>query len=150
MARLFLQKTLSGWIPNDEEAAEYHKKLKPGQIVAVEMKIPRNLYHHRLIFALLQLTYQNLPEQYETRWPSFDHFRKSVAIEAGHCEELVSSQGEVYRIPGSLSFDTLDELQFTKVSAAMMTVCAQILDMSEPELAGEVSRYADDRYGRAA
>lgn len=148
MARVFLKRTLSGFVPVDEDGAEDARKFAVGQIYRAEIVKPRSYQHHKLIMALLTLTYQNLPERLGGRWPSFDHFRKAIAVESGHCEELVSSQGEVYRIPGSLSFDSLDELAFTKVSAGMMTICAQILDMSEPELAGEVSRYADDRYGR--
>jgi len=150
VAKVFLRRTLTGFAPADADAEEAMKGYKVGGIYRAEVVKPRSYQHHKLIMALLTLTYRNLPEKYESRWPSFDHFRKAVAVEAGHCEELVSSSGEIYRIPGSLSFDSLDEIQFTRVSAAMMTVCATILDMSEPELAGEVSRYADDRYGRAA
>lgn len=150
MAKVFLKRTLAGFIPVDEDGAADIRAYKVGEIYRADIVKPRNYHHHKLIMALLSLTWKNLPEHYEQRWTSFDQFRKAIAVEAGYCEELISSQGEVYRIPGSLSYDALDELEFTKVSAAMMTVCATILDMSEPELAGEVSRYADDRYGRVA
>jgi hypothetical protein len=150
VADLFLKRTLSGFAPADEEAEAAVRGYKVGQIYRAKVTKPRSYAHHKLIMALLTLTYRNLPEQYESLWPSFDSFRKGIALDAGHCEEVITSTGEIFRIPGSLSYDALDELAFTKVSAAMMTVCARILDMSEPELAGEVSKYADQSYGVAA
>jgi hypothetical protein len=150
MARIFLKRTLAGFALADADGIELARKFKVGEVYRADIVKPRSLAHHRLIMALLQLTWQNLPEQYEGRWRSFEHFRKAMAIEAGHCDEIVSSAGEIYRVPGSLSFDALDESSFTTVSSAMMSVCAQILDMSQPDLAGEVSRYADQHYGVAA
>lgn len=150
MAKVFLRRTLTGFAPADADAEEAMKGYKVGGIYRAEVVKPRSYQHHKLIMALLTLTYQNLPEKYEVLWPSFDSFRKAIALEAGHVEIVKRRDGEIVEIPGSLSYDALDEIGFTRVSAAMMTVCATILDMSEPELAGEVSRYADDRYGRAA
>lgn len=150
MASLFLRKTLSGFVPQDEQAEAYLKALKFGQVVRAEVKIPRNYKHHALIFTLLSLTYKNLPEQYEPLWPSFDKFRKAVAFEVGHRDETVLKDGTIIEGPGSLSYDALDEAAFTRVSGAMMTWCANLLDMHEPELAAEVSRYCDASYGAAA
>lgn len=150
MARLFLRKTLSGFAPADEQAQELHKSYKLGEIYRADVVKPRSWAHHKLIMALLTLTYRNLPERYEILWPSFDKFRKSVAFDVGHREETVLRDGTVIEGPGSLSYDALDEVEFTKVSAAMMTWCAETLDMSQPDLAAEVSRYADQHYGRAA
>jgi hypothetical protein len=62
----------------------------------------------------------------------------------------VTLHGEVIRLPASLSYDALDEVTFTQVFGAMMTVCAQILGMENPELEAEVSKYCDENYGRAA
>lgn len=148
MADLFLTRTLRGFEPSDAAAAEYHKALKIGQTVRATVKIPRSGPHHRLIFALLQLCYQNLPEKYAELWRSFDQFRKAIALEAGHVEIIKRRDGEIVQVPGSLSFDALDEREFTKVAGAMMSICAALLDMVESELAAEVSRYSDASYGR--
>lgn len=142
MAELHLRTTLRGFEPADEQAEAYRRALKIGTVVRATVKIPRYGPHHRMVFALLQLTYSNLPERYAGMWPSFDHFRKAVAVEAGHFEEVIARSGEIYRIPGSLSFDALDELQFDRVSKAMLRVCAEILQVTEPELAEEVARAA--------
>jgi hypothetical protein len=100
--------------------------------------------------ALLTLTWRNLPDQYAQTWSNFDSFRRAVACEAGHCEELISPSGEVFRVPGSLSYDAMDQTLFDKVFPAMMTVCSNLLRMNAPELEAEVSKYADQNYGAAA
>ena len=146
MARIFLKKTLSGFLPADEPSAEACKKFKVGEIYRADVVKPRSYQHHKLIMALLNLTYEN-----QERYASFDVFRKAVAFAAGHVTEYPSLDGEIIREADSLSYDRLDEIEFTRVAGAMMTVCAHILgDMDIGELEAEVSRYADEHYGRAA
>lgn len=145
MARLYLKKTLTGFAPADEETRQLGRKYKLGEIYRAEVVKPRSYQHHKLCMALLSLTYQN-----QERYTNFDSFRKAVAMAAGHCEELHTLDGEVLKLPGSLSYDALDEVEFTQVMAAMMTVCCGILGMTAPTLEAEVSRYADENYGRVA
>lgn len=144
MARLYLKRTLSGFVPADEPSAELARKYKTGEVYRADVVKPRSYAHHKLCMALLTLTYQN-----QERYGNFDDFRKAVAMAAGHSREYVGIDGEIWREAGSLSYDALDEVEFTRVMGAMMTICAQILDVTEPELAGEVSRYADESLYRA-
>jgi hypothetical protein len=145
MARLYLKKTLTGFVPADEETRMLGRKYKLGEIYKADVVKPRSYQHHKLCMALLNLTYQN-----QERYTNFEEFRKAVAMAAGHCEELHTLDGEVLKLPGSLSYDALDEVEFTQVMAAMMSVCCGILGMNAPELEAEVSKYADDNYGRVA
>ncbi|MCC7463318.1 MAG: DUF1367 family protein [Gammaproteobacteria bacterium] len=144
--KLFLRKTVSGFAPADEAARDAWQKYKLGEIYRADITKPRSYQHHKLCMALLSLTFQN-----QDKYASFEHFRKAVAIEAGHVEELITLQGEVLLQPKSISYDALDEVEFTKVFGAMMTVCCRILgDIGADELEAEVSRYADQHYGAAA
>jgi hypothetical protein len=145
MARLYLKKTLTGFAPADEETRELGRKYKAGEVYRADVVKPRSYKHHCLCFALLNLTFLN-QEQYD----NFDSFRKAVAMEAGHCEEFHTLDGEVLRVPKSMSYDTLDEVEFTKVFGALMTVCCKILGTTAPILEAEVSKYADQNYGRVA
>lgn len=146
MARLYLRKTLSGFAPADEPSADLAKKYKIGEVYRADVVKPRSYQHHKLCFALLNLTYSN-----QERYSNFEDFRKAVAIAAGHTEELVTLHGEIIRLPASLSYDSLDEITFTQVFGAMMTVCAEILGgLGRDELEAEVSKYCDENYGRAA
>jgi hypothetical protein len=146
MATLFLKKTLGGFIPADEPSMEIARKYKVGEIYRADVVKPRNYRHHCLIMSLLTLTYEN-----QERFDNFTNFRKAVAYAAGHIVEYPSLDGEIIREADSLSYERLDELAFTKVSSAMMTVCAHILgDLGIEELEAEVSRYCDEKYGAAA
>ena len=145
MARMYFKKTLRGFEPADEPSLEVTKKYKLGEIYRADVVKPRSYKHHKLCFALLNLTYSN-----QERYANFEDFRKAVAIAAGHTEELVTLHGEIIRLPASLSYDALDEVEFTKVFGAMMTVCCSILGLTSPELEAEVSKYADENYGAAA
>jgi len=151
MARMFLKRTLSGFVPADEASLQLCKKFKQGEAYRADVVKPRSYQHHKLCLALLNLTYDNLPEKYAKSYASFDQFRYAVAMEAGHCESFVSLHGEIMTQPRSISYDEIpDDIEFGKVMAAMMTVCARILDVAEPQLAIEVSRYADAHYGAVA
>lgn len=146
MARLYLRRTLTGFVPADDPSLEVIKKFKVGEIFRGDIVKPRSYQHHKLILALLNLTYEN-----QERYTSFDVFRKAVAFAAGHVIEYPSLDGEIIREADSLSYDRLDEIEFTQVAGAMMTVCAHILgDMDLQELEAEVSRYADEHYGMRA
>jgi hypothetical protein len=151
MARMFLKRTLSGFVPADEASLEVCKKFKQGEAYRADVVKPRSYNHHKLCLALLNLTYDNLPEKFARSFASFDQFRYAVAEEAGHIESYVNLQGEIKTKPRSISYDEIpDDVEFGRVMAAMMTVCARILDVTEPMLAIEVSRYADAHYGAAA
>lgn len=145
MARLYLRKTLTGFIPADEESRSLGQKFKRDQVYRAEVVKPRSYRHHKLCFALLNLTFSN-QDQYD----NFENFRKAVAMASGHCEEFHTLDGEVLKVPKSLSYDALDEIEFTAVFGAMMTVCCKILGVTAPMLEAEVSKYADQNYGRVA
>lgn len=160
MAEIFLKRTLAGTLaPTDEHAEAYIRALKVGRPVRAKVSVPRNYRHHCLIMALLTLSFRNLPETIDINghrvptkdlWPTFDTFRRSVAYDVGHREQTPLKDGTIVEGPGSLSYEALDEVTFTRVSGAMMAWCANMLDMVEPELAAEVSRYADETYAGAA
>jgi hypothetical protein len=138
VARLYLKKTLRGFEPADEPSQEAWKKYKLGEVYRGDVVKPRSYKHHKQIMALLTLTFEN-----QDRYGDFESFRKAVAMAAGHTEELVTLHGEIVRLPASISYDALDEVEFTQVAGAMMTVCCQILgDIGAYELQAEISRYA--------
>lgn len=146
MARLYLRKTLSGFIPADEPSLEIARKYKLNEVYRADVVKPRSYAHHKLIMALLNLTFAN-----QELYTNFEMFRKAVAVAAGHVDELVTVDGEIIKLPKSLNYDTLDEVEFTTVSGAMMTVCCRLLKgIGAEELEAEVSKYADDHYGAVA
>ncbi len=151
MARIYLKRTLSGLVAADEPSMALLRKYKVGEVYRADIVKPRSYQHHKLCMALLQMTYEHLPEKYAQSIPTFKKFRQAVALEAGHCEAFVTLNGEFTTVPKSLSYDAIpDDAEFGEVMAAMMTICAKILQISKPELEAEVAKYADEHYGRAA
>jgi len=146
MARLYLRRTLNGFVPADDASHDVARKFKVGDVYRSDVVKPRSYQHHKQIMALLNLTFEN-----QERYRDFETFRKAVAIAAGHFTTYPTLDGEIITEAGSLSYDALDEVEFSRVAAAMMTVCAHLLhDMDLTELEAQVSIYANEHYGRAA
>ena len=148
---MYLRKTLTGFVCADEPSLEVHRKYKTGEVYRADVVKPRSYQHHKLCLSLLQLTYANLPEARVSQFPTFLKFRKAIAEASGHVEEYTTIDGEIKTMPGSLSYDAIpDDVEFGRIMGGMMTICARLLDIAESELAGEVSKYADQNYGAAA
>lgn len=146
MAKCFAKRTLTGWVPSDDQAIAIHKRQKLGVIVRMDIVQPRNYKHHCMFMSLLELTFMN-QSKYTNDWA----FRTAVALEAGHVREFITLDGEIHLVPMRYSYDDIpDEKDFTDAFAKAMTVCAGILKIEAPELEEEVSKYADQHYGRAA
>jgi hypothetical protein len=143
----FIRKTLTGWVPADDQAQAIHKREKVGQVYRADIVQPRNYRHHCMFMALLDLTFQN-----QSKWTDDWAFRSAVALEAGHVRQFVTLDGEMHFVPLRYSYDDIpDEQDFTVAFGKAMSVCAGILKMQDlDELEAEVSRYADEHYGRAA
>lgn len=143
----FIRKTLTGWVPNDDQAKHIHNRQKLNQVSRADIVQPRNYRHHCMFMALVELTFQN-QQTYKDEWA----FRSAVALEAGHVKQFVTLDGEIHLVPLRYSYDDIpDEQDFSIAFGKAMTVCARILRMENlDELEAEVSRYADEHYGRAA
>src|SRR3982750_3183039 len=92
MARIYLKRTLTGFVPADEASAAHCKRFKQGHAYRADVVKPRNYKHHKQCMALLNLTFENLPEKYAQTYPTFDMFRYAVALESGHAEAFVTLQ----------------------------------------------------------
>lgn len=146
MAELFLRRTLAGFSPADAPSEEAWRKCKVGEVYRARVTKPRNYKHHCHFMALLSLTFEN-----QERYTNPRMFRRAVALEAGHVEQVITLDGEVHLIPLSYSYDEIpDEDDFTRRFGEAMAVCARILRMGAPELEAEVSKYALEHYGAAA
>ena len=69
VARLYLRRVLTGFVAADEESDAAMRRYKVGEVYRADVVRPRSWQHHKLIMALLSLTYKNLPEKYATLWP---------------------------------------------------------------------------------
>lgn len=110
MAKINLVKTLGGLAGSTEQDRELLKAWRLGDVLRAEVRKPRNGQFHRKYFALLHLAFDN-----QERWERFDHFRTAVQIAAGHCETVIGFDGSVNYQPRSISFGSIDQMEFERL-----------------------------------
>lgn len=96
-----------GLVPTDAAGEEALRKFKDGAHVTVEVKQPRNPYHHRLFFALLHKVFEN-----QERFPTEDHLRLALTYEAGYVKEYAMRDGLLLTVPDSISYEEMDQKAF--------------------------------------
>ena len=106
MARFLAAKTLGGLRPTDEAGESVLRKVGLGEVVAVDVKRPRNVRFHRKLFAMLHVILAN-----QDHYKSLDDMLDVCKLRTGHCKTLQTRQGEV-RIPKSISFAAMDDVEF--------------------------------------
>lgn len=138
MTAILMTRTLSGLAPDDESATAVLRRIKPGDVVRVEVRRPRNLSAHRRWFALVNMIYAN-SEDYGS--PELVHAH--LKLLAGHADPIVNkATGETYLVPKSISFSSMDEDAFQALWARVVPkVCTEIIPgLTVPEVEDEVLR----------
>lgn len=107
MTTLILRRDLGCLRPTDEAGEEALRKVKVGALVKVEFTAkPRNIQHHRKLFALLNLIYQN-QEHYKT----VEHILAAMKFALGYTEIIRTKRGEI-EVPLSISFAAMSQDEF--------------------------------------
>ena len=144
---IFLMKTPSGsFIPADDEAAEYIKTIKSGEILKAKITRPRNYQFHKKAFALFNLgfEYWEVEEKAykgKTAVKYANVYRGQVLILAGYYSATYNIDGSVKVIPDSLSFGSMTEDTFAQVyKAVFQVIWKQLLSKSELWTEAELNR----------
>lgn len=122
MARIFAQKHLHSLRPVDDAGAEVLRKIKQGEIVTVDIKKPRNIRHHRMFFALMNIVFENTERD---TYPTLDDVVGAVKIAAGIRTRIALRGGEIGYMPGSISFSKMDQTQFNEFYDRVCDLVAQ-------------------------
>lgn len=110
MAKMLFRKTLGNLVPADDAAVAFLRKCKLGEMVMVEARRPRNLMHHRKLWALLNLVVENTE-----RYSDADTLLDALKIATGHCKIYPSTDGKTsYVKPLSISFESMDQDSFSQ------------------------------------
>lgn len=133
---ILLQKRLGALRPLDDTATEALRAFQEGEVVSIELpKRPRNVGHHRLFFALLNLVYENT----EGRFVSVDHLLTAVKIGIGHADLIALRDGTEIWHPRSISFAKMDQLAFRQFwDKSVDWIIANVLPVGKNELENEV------------
>ena len=136
--KLAMRQINGALVPADRYSAEALKarKLGPSDVVFATLRKPRNPKFHRLAHALGQMLVENLDEFAELDSHSC---LKRIQLEADiACDQMAINFPGLgpcsYRMPRSLSFESLDQTQFEAVYTAM---CRHIAARYWPSLTPE-------------
>lgn len=132
-------KRLSSLVPADEQAKESIAHIAQGECVAVRIRRPRNVGHHRKFFSLLQLVFEN-----QEVYPTLDHFLTAVKIAAGWYEDVpITVAGKLVYIPKSISFERMDQGEFERFYLqAIAAICRLLPQFKAEHLQDAVAEYA--------
>ena len=112
--KLMVLNTPRGLVPIGDDDYEEKKKLKLGEIYAVEIKLVRNVDFHRKYFALISYSWEFLTEQEQVTFRSKENFRKYLEISAGHCDIFYHPKLQDFvEMPKSIAFDKMDNAAFS-------------------------------------
>lgn len=107
---LILRKTLGGLRAEDAIGQEVLSRIPLGGAVKAEITQPRNLRHHRKMYALLQAIYPH-----QTAYPTLKMFEGAVKCAVGFGEMVQLPDGRTILSPGSWAFGNLDQSGFEAV-----------------------------------
>ena len=77
-------------------------------MVRVELRKVRNPQFHRKFFALLQLVRDSTDA-----WATTEALLADLKVEMGHCDEFRLRGGQTVMVPKSISFGSMDDMEFT-------------------------------------
>lgn len=138
--------------PAFADDAEILHKVKNYAIVSAKITQPRNPEFHAKFFALLNLAFDYWePEKTEENSKfgepvkDFERFRKDVQIMAGHRTLVVNVKNEVRYEAKSISFGSLDEIEFNKIYRSVFNVCwnlvlSKVTGMTEEQAENAVNQ----------
>ena len=129
--------TPTGLKPLYDADYEEKKKLKVGQTYVAEIRLVRNPDFLRKFFALINLSWEILPEsQHKGFKENKELWRRYVTVAAGYSDVFYSPKlREFVEIPKSISFDKMDEAEFRDLYEAVKNVIWSIIQrfISEEE-----------------
>ncbi len=128
MAKLQFIKLAGGMLrPANQADADALQKIENGALLYGDFIKPRNPKFHRKFFALLDFAYDYFePELVEIKGmmpeKSREKFRDDALIMAGYHDLTVNLKGEARYIAKSISFASMDDIEFEKVYSSVFNV----------------------------
>jgi hypothetical protein len=112
-------------IAADDLARQLLAKIPNGTTVTAEPKVPRNVKHHRMFFALMTLVHENLPERSSALYPTVENLVDAMKLATGHYETIRLPNGKTGFKLKSISFAKLDQTQFNEFFDRCCNVIAE-------------------------
>lgn len=136
--KIIVKKTYLGLLP--ASLGEFDKletaKFIEGELYEVEIRKKRNIKFHRKFFALINLCYEN-----QEFYNDIEDLRKELVIDAGFYREVTTHHGEIKKEALSLSFSSMDEIQFEDVYNKVLTEVMYMLDCDNESINEQLKNF---------
>jgi hypothetical protein len=107
MAELIMVKRLGALRPVDDAGEEILNGLPLNEPIKVRITRSRNLNHHRKLFALLQVVFEN-----QSIYPTIEALLTVIKVTLGHCDIVKLPDGQMIPVAHSISFTSMDQTTF--------------------------------------
>lgn len=112
-------------IPIDEASQKVYQTLETGDIIKCSIPDKRNIQHHRKFFALINLVFESMPEQYDKHFPTADDLRYELIKRAGFYRSYTDLKGNTQYIAESISFDKMGQRRFEELYSRVVDVVVE-------------------------
>ena len=123
-------------IPLYDSDYEVFKKVRRDTDLLIDIKQPRNYKFHKKFFALVNMVFEN-----QDRYTSIDRLREDLTIEAGFYEEHVTFSGEVKTTPKSISFASMDEIEFSTLYGKFIDTVIRVMNWDSEMIEENIESY---------
>ena len=111
---IFCKVTPCGLVPLHDSDLDLKKRLRVGSVVRCKVSNPRNYEHHKKFFALVRLTFDNLPLPLVEKWNirnEYDMLRR-FKRDLGYFTNTINEYGEYEIEYLSISFAAMEQHEF--------------------------------------
>jgi hypothetical protein len=135
--KLHVIKTQTGLKPSYDSDYEVYSKIPLNEVFEIEYRKPRNYNFHKKYFALMKLAFEN-----QSDYRNLNDLRRDISIVAGYYDEVVNKvTGEVYKMPKSISFAQMDEIEFSELYERTKDVICKWLGVTDESIEEEIHQY---------
>lgn len=142
---IYCRVTDYGLVPVYDSDLDMKKRLKVGSTVRCRVTLPRNYGFHKKFFALVRLTYDNLPLPLVERWNihSTDDMLRRFKHDLGYYTSRTNDRGEREIEYRSISFAAMDEEEFGRFynDCVNLVLYTYIRGLGREDLEEEVERF---------
>ena len=105
--RIYLVREGERFKPLSQQDFDSLQRIKDGSIIYVDYKKPRNPLFHNKFMSMVRVVFEN-----QEHYPSIESMLNVIKIELGYYDTVVVTASVEVRIPKSISFASMDEMEF--------------------------------------
>jgi hypothetical protein len=136
--KILVVKTINGFLkPAYDSDFEAFAKMPVNETFEIEYTKRRNSKFHRKYFSLLKLAFEN-----QSDYRTLEEMRHDLTIVCGYYNEHVNKiTGEIVKKADSISFSSMDNIQFSELYEKTKDVICKWLGIDNQTIDEEIQQY---------